>query len=289
VAQARANIKKASADGAAADASLANVSGVWRRDKTLIASGVVSAEQAQADEAAVRVATANLAAAGSQLSQAEAGLQSAEAQASFAKATLENYSLRAPYDGVVISRNLELGSAANPGQSLFTVVQAQSIWVLAYVDERLAGRLRVGRPAAITLRSDPARRYPGRIARIEIQSDPVNEERLVDVAFEQIPPNIHLAEQAEVVITTGVLSRAALAPPAAVTGFRGDQAVGGRGLVWTVEKGRIGRRQVSLGPALIDGRLPVLGGLPQGAAVVASPLKGLRVGQAARIAEIPTR
>jgi hypothetical protein len=33
------------------------------------------------------------------------------------------------------------------------------------------------------------------VARIEIQSDAVNEERLVEVAFDEIPRDIHLADQ----------------------------------------------------------------------------------------------
>ena len=62
---------------------------------------------------------------------AEAALQSAEAQQTFQEATLANYSLSAPYDAWVISRNLELGSMPNPGQSVFTLVAANTVWVRA--------------------------------------------------------------------------------------------------------------------------------------------------------------
>ena len=109
----------------------------------------------------------------------------------------------------------------------------------------------------------------------------MNEERLVQVAFDQLPANIHLAEQAEVVITTGVLLHAVLIPPAAVSNLRD-----GRGTVWTVENGRLARREVRLDPELLDGRLPILGGLPDAAvAVAAAPASGFRIGRAARLAE----
>jgi HlyD family secretion protein len=280
VVQAQAGIAKANADIAGATASLANATRISARDARLIKSGVVSTEQAQTDESAVRVDTANAAVARSELIQAEAALQSAQAQQAFEEATLANYNLTAPYDGWVISRNLELGSGVNPGQSVFTLVEANTVWAVGYVDERLAGRLRVGQPAEVALRSDPGKRLPGHVARIEIQSDSVNEERLVDVAFDQSPDNVHLAEQAEVYITTGAVNRAIGVPQTAVADL-----ADGKGTVWTLENGKLAKRQVTFGPELLNGGMPVLAGLPAGASVVL-PQAGLRLGERARGAAV---
>ncbi len=284
VAQAHATIEKAHADAVSAAANLANAKAVAARRAALVKSGFATVEETQTTDAAARVAAANLAAAQSGVAVAEAALKSAEAQETFGEATLANYALRAPYDAWVVSRNLELGSAANPGQSVFTLVEAHTVWVKAYIDERLAGRLKIGQPAEIILRSQPGKRLPGHIARIEIQSDPVNEERLVDVAFDDIPSAIHLAEQAEAVITTGTLAQAVAVRQTAVADL--DH---GRGMVWTVENGRLARREVRFGPELLDGRLPILADLPEGAAVVAAPVTGLRVGRAAQIAAQTTK
>jgi HlyD family secretion protein len=280
VAQARANVAKAKADVASATANLANAKAVSARRAALLAHGNVSQEEAQTSAAAMRVAGASLASAQSGIGVAEATLQSAEAQEAFEEATLANYTLRAPYDAWIVSRNLELGSAVNPGQPVFTMVEAHSVWVLAYIDERLAGRLSVGQAAEIVLRSNPARHYAAHVARIEIQSDPVNEERLVDVAFDDPPPDIHLAEQAEVVITTGTLPQAVAVEQTAATDLRD-----GHGTVWTVENGRLGRRDVTFGPELLDGRMPIIDGLPSNAWVVNKPASGLRVGRAAGVAK----
>lgn len=278
VVQAQAGIEKAKADVASAAANLANVSGISKRDTHLSGSGLVSTEQAQSDKAAVRIATANLAVAHSALAQAEAALQSALAQEVFEKATFTNYTLYVPYDGWVVSRNLELGDAVNQGQSVFTLVKAGTVWAVGYVDEHLAGRLRVGQPAEIVLRSEAGKRFPGHVARIEIKSDAVNEERLVDVAFDHIPANIHLAEQAEVYITTGTLKRAVLVPQMAVMNLADN-----KGTVWILDHGKLAQTLVTFGPQLLDGRLPVLSGLPDGAGVVL-PKAGLRIGEAARAA-----
>ena len=280
VSQAEANIAKANADVESAQANLTNAQAVSARRAELARSGYASKEEAQNTEAAMRVARANVDVAGSEIGVARATLEAAQAQLSFNEATLDNYTLRAPYDALVVSRNLQLGSMPVPGQAVFNLVDPQTIWVVGYVDERLAGRLQLGQQADIVLRSRPGERLPGHVARIEIQSDAVNEERLVEVAFDNIPPDIHLAEQAEVFITTGVLPHTVTVPPTAVAGL-----MDASGTVWTLEHGQLAQRRVSFGPELLDGRLPIVAGLPDGVQVVLAPQVGLRIGRSAKVAE----
>ncbi|HVB69254.1 MAG TPA: efflux RND transporter periplasmic adaptor subunit [Acetobacteraceae bacterium] len=277
--QTRAAVGKAEADVASAQASLANARAVAARRQVLVKEGFASVEETQTDVTAMQVAGANLQVARTEVNTAEAGVAAALAQQDYAEATLANYTLRAPYDAWVLARTLNLGAMPVPGLGVFTLVDPRTIWVVAYIDERLAGRLQVGQAATIVLRSEPGRRFAGHVARIEIQSDAVNEERLVDVAFDRLRQSIHLDEQAYAYITTGVLPRAVLVPQTAVTGLAEN-----RGTVWTLEHGRLAQRRVSLGPQLLDGRLPVLADLPAGAAIVL-PEAGLRVGRAALAAK----
>ena len=280
VALAEAGITKAAADVAGAHASLTNAEAVSARRAVLVRSGVASQEEAQNTEALMRVARANLQIKGSEVGVANAALATARAQQDFAQATLDNYTLRAPYDAWVVSRNLQLGSMPVPGQAVFTLIDPATIWVLAYIDERLAGRIAISQAADIVLRSMPGKRFPGHVARIEIQSDAVNEERLVEVAFDNAPPDIHLAEQAEVIITTDLLARAVPVSPNAVTNRSNDT-----GKVWTLEQGLLQQRDVTFAPELLDGRLPIIGGLPSDAQVVVSPRTGLAVGRTAHAAQ----
>ena len=280
VALAEAGITKAAADVAGAHASLTNAEAVSARRAVLVRSGVASQEEAQNTEALMRVARANLQIKGSEVGVANAALATARAQQDFAQATLDNYTLRAPYDAWVVSRNLQLGSMPVPGQAVFTLIDPATIWVLAYIDERLAGRIAISQAADIVLRSMPGKRFPGHVARIEIQSDAVNEERLVEVAFDNAPPDIHLAEQAEVIITTDLLARVVPVSPNAVTNRSNDT-----GKVWTLEQGLLQQRDVTFAPELLDGRLPIIGGLPSDAQVVVSPRTGLAVGRTAHAAQ----
>ena len=164
------------------------------------------------------------------------------------------------------------------GEPVFTLIDARTVWVLAYIDESKAGEIALGQPAEIVLRSLPRRRIKGRVARIQIESDRVNEERRIEVAFEEVPPDFHLGEQAEVYITATRLPQALLVPEPAVESIRSD-----RGTVWAVEDGRLARRDVTLGHRLLDGRWEILGGSPGDPSILASLPGGLRVGRAVKI------
>ena len=161
VAQARASLEKAKADVESATANLSNAKAIADRRAALVAKGFATVEETQTTAALARVAAGNLASAKAGVVVAEAALQSAEAQQAFQEASLANYSLSAPYDAWVISRNLELGSILNPGQSMFTLVAANTIWVRAFVDERIAGGLSIGQRAEIILRSNRASIFRG--------------------------------------------------------------------------------------------------------------------------------
>jgi HlyD family secretion protein len=159
---------------------------------------------------------------------------------------------------------------------VFTLVDPDTVWVLAYVDEARAGGLRVGQPAEIRLRSLPHQNFGGHVTRIGIESDRVSEERRVFIAFDRIPEDFHLHEQAEALITTARLEHALLVPQTAVEGFDGTS-----GMVWTVEDGLLVRREARFGRRTLDGRLEIVNGLPEDAAVVADLPFGLREGRRA--------
>ena len=213
---------------------------------------------------------------------ARAAIGDAKAQLQQESATLDFHTLTAPYDAMVTARSKELGSALGAGEPVFTLIDPKSVWVLAFIDESKAGEIKVGEPAEIVLRSRPSQRLRGKVARIEPESDRVNEERRVEIAFDKLPDDFHLGEQAEVYITTVRLPQALLVPEAAIVGLGKN-----RGTVWTVEDGHLQQHEVTLGHRLLDGRYEITGGVPDKAQVVVQLRSGLRVGRAATIAEEP--
>jgi HlyD family secretion protein len=279
VAQARAAIEQsesavqqAGASVQRAEANLRQKAQANERRQELVRRGTVSSEAAEDAQAAHDIAVAELAQAKGALSVAQANLAQARAQLATEEARLAKYTLTAPYDATVVSRQRELGSMVNPGEAVFTLIDPSTVWILAYIDETRAGHIRVGQGARITLRSLPERQFQGRVARVEIESDRVNEERRVYVACTDCPKEFHLGEQTEVVIATGSLESANLVPQAAVVGLQGKH-----GIVWTVENGRLQQRPVMFGQRTLDGRLEIVDGLPNGAQVVVRLDSGLRV------------
>jgi HlyD family secretion protein len=276
VEQATASLQKATASVQKAEANYANAKNIRTRRESLAQSNITSVETAETAVNAERASAAELSLAKSDVAVAQATIGDAEAQKQQESATFEFHTLTAPYDAMVIARQKELGSALAAGEPVFTLIDPKSVWVLAYVDESKAGEIALGQRVEIVLRSQPARRLAGRVARIEPESDRVNEERKIEVAFDRIPADFNLGEQAEVYITTVHLAAALLVPEAAIDGLTKNS-----GTVWVLDDGRLQRRQVALGHRLLDGRYEIVSGLPATSLPVIELVRGLREGRAA--------
>ncbi len=273
-----ASIKKAEANVEKARAVLAQKQGANRRKQELASRDVVSAqgaEEAQRDE---DVAKGDLAVALSDVEVAKAQLADGRAQLQFESAVVEQHALRAPFDAMIVDRQKELGTVIRSGDPIFTLIDRNSVWALAYIDESRAGFIEVGQPAEVRLRSLPQQTFQARVVRVAIESDRVTEERRVYVKCEQCPPQFHLGEQAEVRIKVATLEKALLVPDSAVQGFDGR-----KGTVWTVEGGRLQRRVVSFRHRTEDARLEIVDGLPDGAQVAIENSAGFGEGRRVRI------
>lgn len=219
VAQAEAGYRQAQAAVVQAQARLERARAVQaqrrnvnHRRQSLVRNGTVSVETAEDAQSNADVAAADVAVAASDLEAARGALQAAQAALQLARATLDKHVLAAPYDGVVVERSRELGTALPAGTPLFVVADPATFWVQAFVDESRAGPLRLGQGAAIALRSLPGQRFRGRVIRIHMESDRISEERRVGIAFDELPADLYLGEQAEVFIETAIPRTAGGAP-----------------------------------------------------------------------------
>ncbi|TWI17466.1 HlyD family secretion protein, partial [Mesorhizobium tianshanense] len=264
-----ANLQRAAASVEKAQANFANAKSINERRQALLKNNNTSIEAAQTAQAAQDAALADVSLAQSDVLVAKANIGDAEAQRQLQSTMLEFYTLAAPYDAMVTARLKELGSALGAGEPVFTLIDPKTVWALAYVDESKAGKIAVGESAEIVLRSQPGRRFAGHVVRIQPESDRVNEERRVEIAFDTLPADLYLGEQAEAHITTVRLPQALLVPEAAITGLGNNQ-----GTVWTVEDGYLEQRNVTLGHRLLDGRFEIAGGVPEHALVVTTLRSG---------------
>jgi HlyD family secretion protein len=284
--EAAAAVVSAEAAIARAKAVVANKSSDHHRKQTLFANRTVSAEMLENARLDLDTANADLAIAESGLAAAQAKEKTARAQLELDKVALADSALNAPYDAVVVARHQELGTIVKAGEPLFTLVDPDSIWVLGYISENRAGQVSLGQTAEVRLRSRPHERYHGTVARIDIESDRVTEERRIYVTCRDCPAEFHLGEQAEVYVTTAQLEKALLVPENTVDDFDERQMAG---TVWVVEAGELRKRRVVFGHRTLDARLSILSGLDADALVVARLPKLLREGRRAIVGEEAAR
>jgi HlyD family secretion protein len=267
------------ADAQVAEAmSRAKLAGINRdRDRLLFEQRVVSqqaldnsASEAERAEAALAAAIANAEAARQEATSAEAELQGLGRQRDALK-------LVSPADGIVVAREVEPGTAVVAGQAVLRLIVPESLWVRARVDQASAQGLEVGQPASIVLRSAMDAPLPGRVARIELLSDPVTEERVVNVGFVEPPARLYTGELAEVTIRLPGKPGVLTLPSAAIV------HQGGRTGVWQSVNGRARFEPINVGDQGKGGIAELLTGLDEGERIVvysAAPLKpGTRLRQ----------
>jgi RND family efflux transporter MFP subunit len=119
---------------------------------------------------------------------------------------LSRYKIAAPVDGYIISREADVAESVVPTQPILKIVDPKTVWIKAYIDEKISGYIKVGQHAKITLRSRSNEIFEGSVSRIVPQSDAVTGEREVDVIFKNLPIPFYINEQAEVLITTNKLT-----------------------------------------------------------------------------------
>ena len=173
-----------------------------------------------------------------------------------------NLRLLAPRDGLVTSREAEPGSTVIAGQAVLRLVEPDSLWVKARLDQGRSRGLAVGQPVDIVLRSNASTPLPGKVARLEPMSDSVTEERIAQIAFERIPEGLSVGEMTEVTVKTGATQSELLLPNAAI-----KQMPQGSG-VWKLKDGKPSLTPVKLGSTSLEGNVQILDGLAAGDEVV---------------------
>jgi RND family efflux transporter MFP subunit len=152
---------KAAVQRAQANATLSQAT--WGRDKPLLKDGWVTGHQGdidlqtvKADEAAVSVAQANVAA--------------QERLLGVLRQNRAYASVVAPFDGVITQRNVDVGSLvqgnANTGTFMFEIMQKDVIRVWVYVPQDSAFGVAPGVDAIVRVPELPNRQFPGKVTRI---------------------------------------------------------------------------------------------------------------------------
>jgi multidrug efflux system membrane fusion protein len=202
------------------------------------------------------------------LKQIKAELSVADNQTSYAV-------LRAPQDGVVAKRLVEVGQVVAAGQTVFTLAADGEREVLISVPEQSFARFKIGQPVAVELWTQRDQRFAGRIRELSPSADPRSRTFAARVAFAGGKVPAELGQSARVFIQTEQAVPLSV-PLSALT------AENGATYVWRVGADNLLKRTpVVVGPYGQES-VPVLQGLAATDWVVAAGVHVLHEGEQIR-------
>ena len=185
-AQQRAALQRASAavssaqqDIAAADAEYALANSTLSRYQSLYEKKSVSPHEMEEVQARAKSA-------GARRDQAEAGMAQAHALEAQARASQSYTRIRAPFDGVVTAKHVDLGTLAAPGVPLLTVEDTRRYRLEASVDEGDIRWIKMGATAPVEVDALGAE-LQGKIAQIVPLADPASRSFIVKLELPSEP------------------------------------------------------------------------------------------------------
>ncbi|HRY34592.1 MAG TPA: efflux RND transporter periplasmic adaptor subunit, partial [Smithellaceae bacterium] len=220
---------------------------------------------------------------------ASAAAESAAAALAGAEANLDYTLIRAPFDGVVLTKNADVGDIVTPlGASstskaaVVTLADMGSLQVEADVSETSITRIRVGQPCDIQLDALPDKRFRGQVHAIVPTVDRAKATVLVKVRFLGLDARMLPDMSAKVSFLSRELTSGELLPRLAVNK---DALVSrdGKNIAYLVQDNKVRETAISVGDRLGDLQ-EVETGLKSGDRVVLKP-KGLRDGAKIKVAE----
>ncbi len=258
----RKNVQMAQAQVAEAESRVKFVRMNRDRDLKLFEQNVLSKQAMDNSNNEVERAEASLTSVRAAAAVAKQDVGRVDAEAQGVATVRDSLRLLSPIDGVIVSREAEPGTTVVAGQAILRLVAPESLWVRTRIDQSRAHGVSVGQKADVVLRSRPGVKMPAQVARIEMQSDSVTEERLVNVSFDPQPADLYIGELAEVTVQLPAVSDALVVPSSAIARQAGESGV------WQSVDGVARFKKVEVGSQGQAGVVQILSGLKEGEAVI---------------------
>jgi RND family efflux transporter MFP subunit len=248
-----------------------------RRTRELHADGVASIQD-------LDTATAGVDALRARLRVARSSLDAAEAQLAVAAQDLENYTIRAPFAGIAVSKDAQPGEMVSPVSAgggftrtgISTIVDMTSLEIEVDVNESHIAKVYPGQPAEAVLDAYPEWRIPATVRTVIPTADRQKATVKVRLGFDELDPRIlpdmgvkvafrEPAAEASAPLAKSVVPQAALA---------GDD---GRPVVFVVNDGAVERRAVTAGRGL-GSDVEIMAGVSPGERLAVTGLEQLSDG-----------
>jgi HlyD family secretion protein len=269
-----------------AQVELRNAQTELERVKGLQSQGFVSPQAVDTAQARHDAARAAVNAAQAGLAAARAAVTQARAQVQVQQVDQQNTEIRAPFDGVVLVKNANVGDMITPFSSatgtsgaVVTMADMGTLEVEADVSESNVGKVKVDQPVEIALDALPDARFRGSVGRIVPTVDRAKATVMTKVRFEKLDARVLPEMSARVVFLSQPASDADQKPVIAVN----PKAIverDGKKTVFRISKDDVAEAvPITQGRTLGDAVEITGGALKSGEKLVLSPPDGLKAGQ----------
>jgi len=265
----RLQLRQAEAGVAVAEASHADALRNKERMDRLIKENAVSEMQVEKIQLAYDAAAA-------QLEQARAGLN-------LARYALSVSLMKAPFAGVVASKNAEVGDVINPMMGGFgggaggvlTLMDYSKVKIAVDVSPQDIGRIQKGQGAALRVGSFPGREFRGTVRAVNLTADPQSKKFGVEVIFDNPDSALRPGTFGDLVFEVQSHENALVVP---------QKAVLENSYVFVAEGGKAVKKNITMGLQNAT-MVEVLDGLAEGALVVVEGNFGLEEGATVQVLE----
>ena len=265
-------------------AELAHAEVELQRQRALLAQGFISAQAVDGADQRVAVARSALASQRAAIASAQAGIGQSQAQVRVQRVNQTNTEIRAPFDGVVLIKNANVGdmitpfsSASGTSGAVVTMADLRTLEVEADVSESNVARIKPEQPVEITLDALPELRLRGNVSRIVPTVDRAKATVMTKIRFEALDARILPEMSAKV----SFLSRPATAEdqqPVIAVNPKALAERDGKQLVFKLSGNTVEAVPVTLGRKIGDLQELTGSALKSGDRVVLSPADGLKPG-----------
>jgi membrane fusion protein, multidrug efflux system len=218
----------------------------------------------------------------SNLSVTQGTLKSYDAQVQLARNALRDAVVTAPLSGTLAKRHVQPGEKVNFDSPLFTIVDLGKMELQAMVPANDIPEITVSMPVELSIDGFGNRSFEGSVERINPMTEPGTRSILV---FVQIP-NPDAALKGGMFASGRIrLAAGAAVPTLPAAAIRSES---GQTYVWTIEGGRLVRRNVTLGRRdEVMARVELKSALPEEAQVLAARFDNLKEGGPAVLRPLP--
>ncbi|HKR95254.1 MAG TPA: efflux RND transporter periplasmic adaptor subunit [Candidatus Angelobacter sp.] len=193
---AKANLAVAIANTAKAKAADAQNRADYERNLGLSKQGVISQQALDLAKANAESATAQVSAALATETQARAQVQQKQAAVEVAQTNLDYTTIRAPIDGTVVARSVDVGqtvAASLQAPTLFTIAQdLTKMQVYAKTDESDVGQIRPGQKVTFKVDAYPRETFTGTVSQVRMNSTVVQNVVTYDTIVDFNNPELKL-------------------------------------------------------------------------------------------------